>query len=291
MLARQQQAVILEAVRRHGAVRVSQLVEQLGVSDMTIRRDIGQLSRRGLVSRVHGGAAVPEGRSSEEPGFAAKSFLQTEEKRAVGRAAAALVPPGSSVALSAGTTTVEVARALLDVPGLTVVTNSPRVAEVLHEPARRDRTVVLTGGIRTPSDALVGPVAVRSLETLHVDWLFLGVHGLHPRAGLTTPNLVEGETDRALIAAATTVVVVADRTKWGVVGLCTIADLDEVDVLVSDTGLPEEARETARERTGRLLLADVPGEPSVPEPDPTDQHRTDQHRTDQHRTDPEETGT
>ncbi|GAA4981175.1 DeoR/GlpR family DNA-binding transcription regulator [Kineococcus glutinatus] len=258
MLARQRQSLILDAVRRDGAVRVSDLVERLGVSDMTIRRDIGQLSRRGLVARVHGGATAPEGRSSEEPGFLAKSSLQTAQKRAIGAAAARLVTPGSSVALSAGTTTVEVARALLGVAGLTVVTNSPRVAEVLHEPARHDRTVILTGGIRTPSDALVGPVAVRSLQTLHVDWLFLGVHGLDADAGLTTPNLVEGETDRALIAAASTLVVVADATKWGVVGLSTIAGLEEVDVLVSDAALPVQAQAVARERTGRLVLAGDP---------------------------------
>ncbi|GAB7192359.1 DeoR/GlpR family DNA-binding transcription regulator [Kineococcus sp. NUM-3379] len=258
MLARQRQALILDAVRRDGAVRVSDLVDRLGVSDMTIRRDIGQLSRRGLVARVHGGAATPEGRSSEEPGFAAKSALQTAEKQAIGRAAASLVSPGASVALSAGTTTVEVARALLEVRDLTVVTNSPRVADVLHDPERRDRTVILTGGMRTPSDALVGPVAVRSLQSLHVDWLFLGVHGLHADAGLTTPNLVEGETDRALMASAGSVVVVADHTKWGVVGLSTIAALDEVDVLVSDPALPGDAREAARERTGRLLLAGAP---------------------------------
>ncbi|WP_337060174.1 DeoR/GlpR family DNA-binding transcription regulator [Kineococcus sp. G2] len=262
MLARSRQEAILDAVRRRGSVRVADLVDQLGVSDMTVRRDIAELSRRGLVDRVHGGAAAPG--SSTEPGFAAKSTVQTAQKRAIAALAASLVEPGASVALSAGTTTVEVARQLRDVPGLTVVTNSPPAAELLHDPARGDRTVVLTGGIRTPSDALVGPVAVRSLQDLHVDHLFLGVHGLHARAGLTTPNLVEGETDRALVAAASSVVVVADATKWGVVGLTTIAALEEVDVLVSDDGLPAAARRVLAERTGRLLLADVPASTTAP---------------------------
>jgi len=257
VLARQRQDVILEQVRSRGSVRVSELVDRLGVSDMTVRRDIAQLSRRGLVDRVHGGAASTDARSSDEPGFAAKSALQQAEKRAIGALAASLVEPGASVALSAGTTTVEVALALRDVLDLTVVTNSPPVAEALHEPSRRDRTVILCGGIRTPSDALVGPVAVRSLESLHVDWLFLGVHGIATTAGLTTPNLVEGETDRALMAAASSVVVVADSTKWGVVGLSSIADLDAVDVLVTDTGLPDDARAVVTERVGRLLLADT----------------------------------
>ena len=101
---------------------------------------------------------------------------------------------------------------------------------------------MLTGGVRTPSDALVGPVAVAALRSLHVDWLFLGVHGIDERAGFTTPNLVEAETNRALIAAARQVVVTADSTKWGVVGLCSMARLDDVDVVVTDDGLDAEAR-------------------------------------------------
>lgn len=259
MFAHQRQERILDDVRTHGAVRVSDLVEQLGVSDMTVRRDIAQLARRGLLARVHGGATAISGRSADEPGFAAKSGLQTAEKAAIATAAADLVQPGDSVALSGGTTTHAVARALLRVPDLTVVTNSVPVGEVLHASPRDDRTVILSGGVRTPSDALVGPVAVAALRTLHVDWLFLGVHGFDERAGFTTPNLVEAETNRALIAAAReVVVVVADHTKWGVVGLSSMARLDEVDVLVTDDGLDPEAARLLKSRTRRMLLAPLP---------------------------------
>ena len=140
-------------------------------------------------------------------------------------------------------------------PNLTVVTNSLPVAELLHASARDDLTVILTGGVRTPSDALVGPVAVSALRSLHVDWLFMGVHGFDARAGFTSPNLVESETNRALIAAARQVVVTADSTKWGVVGLSSMARLDEVDVLVTDDGLDHEARRAVQARVGRLVLA------------------------------------
>ena len=259
MLARQRQEVILEQVRSTGGARVSDLVESLGVSDMTVRRDIEALARRRLVDRVHGGATAVAARSAEEPGFAAKSSLQTAQKDAIARAAAGLVEPGASVAVSAGTTTYAVARELRQVPDLTVVTNSVPVADLLHrELLHHERTgpaVVLTGGERTPSDALVGPVAVAALRTLHVDWLFLGVHGVDGRAGFTTPNLVEAETDRALIASARRVVVTADSSKWGVVGLSSIARLDEVDVLVTDDGLDADAARFARSRVGRLVLA------------------------------------
>lgn len=256
MLAKQRQERILEEVRRAGGARVSDLVDLLAVSDMTIRRDIAILARKGLVARVHGGATAITGRSADEPGFAVKSSLQTEEKAAIALAAARLVEPGDSVALSGGTTTYAVALELRAVPDLTVVTNSVPVADVLHAAGRDDLTVVLTGGVRTPSDALVGPVAVAALHTLHVDWLFLGVHGFDERAGFTTPNLEEAETNRALVASARRVVVLADSTKWGVVGLSSIARLDEVDVLVTDHGLDPDAQRVIRSRVGRLVLAD-----------------------------------
>ncbi len=255
MLARQRQERILEEVKLAGGARVSDLVDLLGVSDMTVRRDISTLASKGLVARVHGGATALSGRSADEPGFAVKSGLQTQEKGAIAAAAAALVQPGDSVALSAGTTTFAVAMQLRHIADLTVVTNSLPVAEVLHEGAREDLTVVLTGGVRTPSDALVGPVAVATLRTMHVDWLFLGVHGFDERAGFTTPNLVEAETNRALISSARQVVVTADSTKWGVVGLSSMARLDEVDVLVTDDGLNPEAARVLSARVGRLLLA------------------------------------
>ena len=259
MLARQRQERILEAVRAHGGARVSDLVTLLNVSEMTVRRDIATLAGRGLVARVHGGATALDGRSADEPGFLAKSAMALREKAAIAQVAAGLVEPGDSVALSAGTTTYAVAEALLGVADLTVVTNSLPVARLLHESARRDLTVVLTGGVPTPSDALVGPVAVGALRGLHVDWLFLGVHGIDEHAGLTTPNLVESDTDRALVAAARQVVVVADSSKWRIVGLSSIATLSEVDVLVMDSGLAESARRELASRVGRLAIAEVPG--------------------------------
>ena len=136
-----------------------------------------------------------------EPGFAAKSSMQQAEKDAIADAAVALVEPGMAIGVSAGTTTYALAQRLADVPGLTVVTNSTRVADVLHEVGRADQTIILTGGVRTPSEALVGPFAVAALRTVHVDLVFVGVHGMDPHSGFTCPNLLEADTDRALIEA------------------------------------------------------------------------------------------
>lgn len=261
MLARQRRSRIAELVALEGAVRVSELVDRLGVSDMTIRRDIEQLAADGLVERVHGGAVAPEGgRRSDEPGFAAKSLLQRAQKRAIARRAARLVEPGSAIGISAGTTTVELARHVAAVPELTVVTNSLPVAQVLHESGVQGQNVILTGGVRTPSDALVGPVSVAALDMLHVDLLFLGCHGIESRAGLTTPNLIEVDTNRAFIRAARRVAVLADSTKWGVVGLGTFGRLDDVHVFVTDAGLTASARTTLTEHVGELVVVDPEAE-------------------------------
>lgn len=255
MLATQRRSRILALVDEYGAVKVSDLVDEFGVSDMTVRRDIESLAEQGLVERVHGGALAVGGRSSEEPGFSAKSALMTAQKVAIAEAAAALVEPGSAIGISAGTTTYELARAVRGIPDLTVVTNSVPVAQLLHEAGTAGQTVVLTGGIRTPSDALVGPVAVAALRSLHVDWVFLGAHGLDLHAGLTTPNLVEAETNRALVACARHVAVLVDHTKWGVVGLSTFLELDRVDTLVTDHAMPARAQTALRDHVGELIVA------------------------------------
>lgn len=254
MLARQRQAYILTRVREDGAVRVADLVRDLGVSDMTVRRDLEVLHDRGLLEKVHGGAtALVEG-TLFEPGFKAKSALQQAEKEAIADAAAGLVEPGSAVALSAGTTTFGLAHRLVDVPRLTIVTNSVPVADVFYQAGRPDQTIILTGGVRTPSDALVGPFAVAALRTIHVDLVFMGVHGMDGRSGFTTPNLLEAEANRALIETGRRLVVVADHTKWGVVGISSIARLDEADVLISDQGLADDARETLESSVKELVL-------------------------------------
>src|SRR3954466_6558595 len=256
MLARQRQERILEALRASGGVRVSDLTEQLQVSYMTIRRDLDALAERGLVEKVHGGATVATQRTAEEPGFEAKSFRERPEKEAICAEAVRLVRPGTAIGVTAGTPTRIPPRYLRDVPNLTVVTNSIPVAEIMRHSGRTDLSIVLTGGLRTPSDALVGPVADAAVRTMHADLLFMGVHGMEERGGFTTPNLLEAETNRALLRSARQLVVVADHTKWGIVGLSTIAELGRADVLVTDDGLPGEARATLAEHVGELMVAE-----------------------------------
>ncbi len=254
-LARQRHEMIVSQVRRIGSARVVDLAEQLDVSEMTVRRDLDMLHDAGLIVKVHGGATVRYEHSTDEPGFEAKLSQNLSEKRAIAASAAVLTGAGAAIGITAGTTTVQLAAELVTVPNLTVVTNSIRVADVFHASQRSDRTVILVGGERTPSDALVGPVAVAALRLFHLDTVFMGVHGIHERAGFTTPNLLEADTNRAFVDATDNLVVLADHTKWGVAGLTTIAGLDEATVCISDDGLSEHARATLQDHVGRLVLS------------------------------------
>jgi DeoR/GlpR family transcriptional regulator of sugar metabolism len=263
LLAGQRQAFILDRVRSRGQVRVADLVSELGVSEMTIRRDLQSLHGRNLVYKVHGGATAVPDSALFEPGFPAKSALQELEKAAIAEAAATLVRPGTAIGISAGTTTYALASRLTEVPGLTIVTVSVPVADIFYRAARPDQTIILTGGVRTPSDALVGPFAVAALRTVHLDQVFLGVHGMEPRSGFTTPNVLEAETDRALVDAARQLIVVADHTKWGVIGISTIARIDQANAVVTDSLIAADARDLLSSRVGELIVADTAGMPGA----------------------------
>ena len=255
-LARQRHEVIVAEVRRRGAVRVTELAALLAVSDMTVRRDLDLLDDAGLLLKVHGGATLRDERSTDEPGFEAKSLRNMGEKHAIAMAAAAMVRPGGAIGITAGTTTWQLAYHIVDVADLTVVTNSVRVADVLHQSHRPDRTVVLTGGVRTPSDALVGPVATATLNSLHLDSVYMGVHGISERAGFSTPNLMEAETNRAFVAATDRLIVMADHTKWNVTGLSSIAPLAAAETMITDTGIPAQAKTVLAEHVGHIVTAD-----------------------------------
>ncbi len=255
MLREQRQQAILEEMERAGSVSVAALSEKLSVSDMTVRRDLEELSARNLLRKVHGGA-VPVPKTAVEPHFVQKQKLNRAEKRAIARAAIGFINAGDTVAFSAGTTTWHIAEALKrDRGSLTFITNSTNIALTLQENGWEQ--IVLSGGMfRTPSDALVGPFADRTLRTLNADVLFLGVHGIHPEAGLTTPNVAEAETDECLIEAARKVVVVADHSKLGVVALAQIAPLSRVDVFVTDESADADMLRQMELAGVRVVVAD-----------------------------------
>ncbi|RPA10315.1 DeoR/GlpR family DNA-binding transcription regulator [Gordonia sp. OPL2] len=249
MLAAERRGRVLTAVVSRGAVRVTDLAAELGVSEMTIRRDLDQLEAEGELNKVHGGAVRADGEVTGrglEPPSSLKATREPAAKRAIAAEALRLVEDGMTVAIGAGTTTLELAR-LLRGRDISVVTNSVSIFELLTDPAddRLDPSLVqLTGGQRTPSDALVGPIANAALERYRTDRAFVGTHGIDPEAGFTTPNLGEAETNRKLLGTARSAVVLADHTKYDEIGAHLFADFDRIDRLVTDSGLPDEHRET-----------------------------------------------
>jgi DeoR/GlpR family transcriptional regulator of sugar metabolism len=259
VLAEQRRRSILEELERSKSVSVALLSEQFGVSDMTIRRDLDALSSRNLLRKVHGGAVSVVSKAASELHFAQKRELRMPEKQAIAEEALRLIEPGDTVAFSAGTTTWTMAAELRrDWRDLTFITNSTNIALTLQ--ANGWEQIVLSGGIfRTPSDALVGPYADRTLSNLNADFLFLGVHGIHPKAGLTTPNIAEAETNRCLVHAARKVVVVADSSKLGVAALAEIVPLSRAHFLITDAGAAEEDLDAIRLAGVKVIVASTGG--------------------------------
>lgn len=255
--AGERQAQLLQLVRSNGSARVRLLAERLGVSEMTIRRDIDVLAASGLVQKIHGGARLPHPLFDAEPTFDAKKVRQGERKAAIAHAAAEFVAPGMVIGISAGTTTYAFAGLLRSVPGLTIVTNSIPVSDRFGRGVKKHHetvTVLLTGGESTPSRGLVGPMAIAALRRLHLDTFFLGVFGVDGHTGLTAPSLFEAEVDQAFMASAGRTVVLADHTKWGTRGMTTIAPLSAVDVFITDDALDAEARHVLQENVGTLRV-------------------------------------
>jgi len=224
-------SAILERLSDGGTVGVAELCADLDVSAATIRRDLEQLELQHLLKRTHGGA-VAEGVAYELP-LRYKGARHQEEKRRIAAEAAERVQDGMSVGLTGGTTTTEVARAIVDRRRLTVVTNALNIAGELA--VRPSLKLVVTGGVaRSESYELVGPLAEQALEGLNLDVVFLGVDGISAEAGLTTHHEVEAHTNLALIRRARSSVVVADSSKIGRAAFARICDVGEVDELITD---------------------------------------------------------
>lgn len=213
-------------------VVIPELAQELGVSEMTIRRDLKELDQHGLLVRVRGGAIRQTSRSFE-PARLDRAGSEPSAKRAIGRAAAALLEQGDSAIVDVGTTTVELARALRGREGLTIVTPSLPVAFELGE--ERGIRVLITGGTLRPGElSLVGARAEDAFGDLNCDIAFIGAAGLTAEEGLTEYSLDDTRVKQAAIRRARRVVLLADHSKLGRVALATICPLVDIDALVTD---------------------------------------------------------
>lgn len=236
MLTQERKAHLLKTLSRDGRLVAKDVSLELGVSEDTIRRDLRDLAGEGLLLRVHGGA-LPA--SPAVADLATRRDLSPEDKSAIGRTAARMVKPGQVVFLDGGTTALQVVRHLD--PGLraTFVTHSPSVAVALaaHPGIEVD---VIGGRLFRHSMVAIGCAAADAIARVHADLYFMGVTGIHPEFGLTTGDAEEAAIKRALSRQAGETVVLASREKLGTVSHFRVGMWTDVDVLVLESGLPEE---------------------------------------------------
>ncbi len=232
MLTAERRQAILASVEREGRGVASELVARLGVSEDTVRRDLRDLAEQGLVRRVHGGAlasAPPTG------SFTDRLEVSPEEKAALAEAALPLLAGARVIVLDGGTTTLELARRLPLLYDGTVVTNSPPVASALANHPKAE--VVLVGGrLLKDAQVAVGAAAVEAFHTVRADLCVLGICSLHPDVGVTTSDADEGHVKRAMVASAGEVIALATADKLGTASPWVVAQLAEIDYLVTDGG-------------------------------------------------------
>src|SRR5215472_2575639 len=253
MLAAERRRRIAEAVRSRGAVAVADLAVELDTSEMTVRRDLRVMARDGLLVRTHGGALLQAG-LAHEPSYSDKAARAAAEKASIARLAAAMVRPGDSIVLGPGTTTLALARLLVDCPELTVVTNSLLVAQALMPASRVE--VILTGGtLRRAIHALVGPAIEDSVRTLRASQAFISGNGLTAERGLSTPSPIVAAADRALAAAAQQTVVLVDHTNVGHETMCQTVPVDRISTLITDSGADVRHLDAIREIGVAVLVA------------------------------------
>lgn len=245
---------ILERLATDGYVEAKTLSRDLGVDASTIRRDLDALARLGKAERTHGGARPIEGTLSEIP-YAVKEHTRRTEKAAIAHEAARLVRDGDSVILDSGSTTYQIATALRQRTGLTILTNDLRIGKYVA--TFPDVRLLVAGGELLGSVfTLVGERTVEFLSDYSVDWTFLGADAIDPEGGITNTNTLEIPVKRAMIAAAAHTAVVADSSKFGLRALARVATLAEVDTIVTDAGLPSEQFEGYGEGL-RVVDADI----------------------------------
>lgn len=249
---------MLHVIAEREFVRVVDLSEAFGISDVTVRADLAALERTHGVRRVRGGVMAPVGGMRPEPSFEEALVAFAGEKQHIADHAAGLVSSGMSVLLDVGSTTAAVARALVartELSQLVVVTNGLTIALEL-EPAIGRFNVMVTGGtLRRLQHSLVNPMATGTLDGLHADLAIIGCNGLDAERGVTNVNLPEAEVKTAMIGAAARTIVVADGSKLGQVHLGRIARLDQVDTVITGPSAPPD--EVARLRGAGANLVQV----------------------------------
>jgi DeoR/GlpR family transcriptional regulator of sugar metabolism len=231
---------ILSRLQAGGKVSVDELARAYSVSLPTIRTDLAQLEERGFLRRTHGGA-IPASPTLFEPPYAQREIMHHAEKRAIAAAAAEMIKDGDTIILDAGTTIYELALAVRDRRGLTVVTNSLANVQALSD-SPGVQVVLVGGALQANRRALLGPLAVSFLQAFHVDYSFLAFNGVDPKAGLTVVDFEAAAIKRAMMSRAAESVVLCDSSKLGQTAFAHVAPISAAPTLITDSGIHPQMR-------------------------------------------------
>lgn len=246
---------ILEVLHNEGSVTVTTLSKRLGVSEVTIRKDLNTLEKQKKLYRAHGSAVLISQYISDRH-VNEKEKHNPAEKHAIGVRAAEMIQDNDSIIIASGTTMTFFARAIKAVGRLTAITASVPVTTILSQ--ERSIDVIQLGGlVRNSSVSVVGASAEQMLRNFNCSKVYIGVDGIDLDFGLTTTNMMEAELNRAMFAAAQSIVVLADSSKFGRRGFSKICDLDAVDEIITDSNIPANTLEKLRERGITVSVVEV----------------------------------
>jgi DeoR/GlpR family transcriptional regulator of sugar metabolism len=259
LIPAQRRDLITKYMQDHQAARVSTLGDLTGVSESTVRRDLEWLESQGVLERTHGGAILSQ-RLPHEPHYAHSALAHPAEKRWIGAAAASLVEDGDVIFLNSGTTATEAMRSLLARPNLaniTVITSNITAGMQAAEPSFE--ILLLGGTLRAVSSSTSGRFAIEMLNQVYASKAFIGVDGISLRYHCTTPASAEAEVASAMIERTRGMVaIIADHSKWGVVSNFELAKIDQIQALITDSRLDDEARLQLEARGVNVIIAPVP---------------------------------
>ncbi|SHJ22967.1 transcriptional regulator, DeoR family [Clostridium amylolyticum] len=230
MFAEERQNNIAKLLKDKSSIRVNELSEIFNVSESTIRRDLQEMEERNLLMRTHGGA-VGVNRTNFEPNFIDKKNEREADKVHIAEIAATMIEDGDTIILDSGTTTLEIAKRI-KAKSLTVITNSIDIAAELSLKEGVE-TIVAGGSLRVSTRAMVGHIAENTFRNFRVDKAFIGTNGISIEEGITTPNMVEAQTKKAMINCARKVIVVADSSKFTNVSFAVICPVKAVTSIIT----------------------------------------------------------
>ena len=246
--------MILKMLDQENEVSVTKLSKILGISEVTIRKDLTLLQRKNLLVRTRGGAIRrPVENLNEDTAISRKSMFNFHEKARIGKLATKLIKEGDYIMLDSGTTTLEIAKNLDGFRDLSIVTNALNIAEELMKYNRF--TVILGGHVRFNSHSTIGPIALKTISHFANYKLFLGVDSFSFENGISTPNMEEAMLNQAMIAQASQVIAVFDSSKFNKRSFCHIATADQIDAIVTDNNLPVGYLSRLKEKNIALYLA------------------------------------